>query len=550
MDRNLAEIVEAAGLADFSEVFVAHGITSDILPELLKGENIKEIIPKLGERIIFKRKLEQYLHRNEPPSNTEDFEQSTTPSVSETNFLILSSVAPSPSVVSHSSDPLEYNLTDPVEYSFPLSLPQPEPQPEPESEPKKQKTLKSYLENFDLKNLLSGSAVGKALLSWYDIKGGFDSTRQSYLVDIITTEILNYTTHLKNEDFNFLSSKIIALFPCETKEAYYLPPIKKRDSRDNKPGVAKGKLVDKFRNKLTFLRESGILPTRSGDKSTEACDDVQERAEFDSDETVKKSVVWLEHNREPFEEVCKHWDITFHCRRQQYLKGEKDGKEYLLEYPILKLTIGLTLIERDFERIYPQKPDIFSSWETVISKLIKLRKQFVTIDSDKILIDILDSENINKDYKHYVMISLLGSLLPYKSRHIYGSKQWKPKISDCKEGIILKAEFPADVETLIESKVQKLSSLDIPIQPFIIVQGSGAVIQKTYAYMFGELYPVATVLKALDICFKAYHVYHIRYQFQSEHIWTFIQNSIYNLYTKWDTKIPNIIDIINKLKRV
>ncbi|XP_031337152.1 uncharacterized protein LOC116183039 [Photinus pyralis] len=169
----------------------------------------------------------------------------------------------------------------------------------------------------------------------------------------------------------------------------------------------------------------------------------------------------------------------------------------------------------------------------MIVNLIKLRRNYVTIDSDKILIDLLESQNLSKDYKHYVMLSLMCSLLPYKSRHVFGSKQWKPKIADCKEGIVLKVELAGDVETAVATKIEKLQSVEVPVQPFIIVVGSGASIQQIYVYIFGELYSAATVLKGIDIVFKTYHVFHLKYQFQSEHIWAFIQSAIQNGITKF-----------------
>lgn len=40
------------------------------------------------------------------------------------------------------------------------------------------------------------------------------------------------------------------------------------------------------------------------------------------------------------------------------------------------------------------------------------------------------------------MLYLLPSLLPTKARHTvpHSKKQWKPKVLDCREGILLKAE--------------------------------------------------------------------------------------------------------------
>ena len=59
-----------------------------------------------------------------------------------------------------------------------------------------------------------------------------------------------------------LAKSINALFPNEPAEVYYVPAIKKRDSMDGTCGVSRGKLVDKYRNSRTRLRNSGILSKR------------------------------------------------------------------------------------------------------------------------------------------------------------------------------------------------------------------------------------------------------------------------------------------------
>lgn len=44
--------------------FIENEITPEILPDLLKGETLKEIVPVLGKRLLVKRKLENYFERN------------------------------------------------------------------------------------------------------------------------------------------------------------------------------------------------------------------------------------------------------------------------------------------------------------------------------------------------------------------------------------------------------------------------------------------------------------------------------------------------------
>ncbi|KAJ8911123.1 hypothetical protein NQ315_003298, partial [Exocentrus adspersus] len=404
--------------------------------------------------------------------------------------------------------------------------------------------LTKSITDFDLKEVLTSSAIGKALLNWYAIKGGFDSTRQGYLVEIIATY--------------FFKQKHYELFPCEISEAYYLPPVKKRDSRDNKSGVAKGKLVDKFRNKLTFLREAGLLPSRGehSDKENQISriypSKMKKRYE-NADPKTTASLIWLQNNKEPWQEVLFHWDNTFDYRRRRILSetNQLTLNEIFLKFSVLSEPLGLNLVSKDFDKIYADKSTLFyQNWEKNIFKLIKIRKQFVVSDTDKLLLELLDTGNLEKDYFHYLMVTLLASLLPCKARHLCANKkQWKPRTVDSREGLILRAELPGDVETVIQRKKEKLNKLDVPIQPYVIVERSGTTIRKVYVYINEQLFQVSTVLKAIDTCFQCYHVFNLRYQFESEHMWAFIQHSMYELRTKWDSTIPNILDIVNKVKR-
>lgn len=65
---------------------------------------------------------------------------------------------------------------------------------------------------------------------------------------------------MQNSDFNVLAKEIVKVFPNEVPEVYYTPPINKKNSRTNKCIIARGKLIDKYRNKLSFLRKAKYLP--------------------------------------------------------------------------------------------------------------------------------------------------------------------------------------------------------------------------------------------------------------------------------------------------
>lgn len=85
-----------------------------------------------------------------------------------------------------------------------------------------------------------------------------------YKTRIISVFLCNciyfFSIQLNNEKLNKIADHIITLFPAECKEVYYCPPMKSKDSKNHKSGIAKGKLVDKNRNMLAFLRKYQLIP--------------------------------------------------------------------------------------------------------------------------------------------------------------------------------------------------------------------------------------------------------------------------------------------------
>lgn len=81
-----------------------------------------------------------------------------------------------------------------------------------------------------------------------------------------------YYSPVDKHDFQNLARDIVELFPSETTSLYYVPPISKKNSRNQKSVPVRGKLVDKYRNKV---RQSKRIfsdnTTSSTDQENELC---------------------------------------------------------------------------------------------------------------------------------------------------------------------------------------------------------------------------------------------------------------------------------------
>ena len=81
------------------------------------------------------------------------------------------------------------------------------------------------------------------------------------------------------------------------------------------------------------------------------------------------------------------------------------------------------------------------------------------------------------------------------------------------------------------------------MQPFVIQGPTYTDINKIFVSFENALHEPVTFLKALNICFQLTHVLNLDYQYESHHIWLFIEISIYNMKIVFD----NISNIINSL---
>ncbi|KAB0803451.1 hypothetical protein PPYR_00421 [Photinus pyralis] len=190
-------------------------------------------------------------------------------------------VTPTPSVCSTSSD-LEPIL--PIEQYVPINPSLTTFYGEEEFD-----KLINPTKNFNLKSILEESCMGKIILKQYKDNNTLDRRNRTILVDLIISHIFKtHGSYLSNEHLEELTSKIINLFPTEKAEIYFVKPVKKINSKFSRSQVARGKLVDRYRNSRTKLREAGLLPCSSSSATQLSTPEVTNDT---AAETIKKRKV-------------------------------------------------------------------------------------------------------------------------------------------------------------------------------------------------------------------------------------------------------------------
>ncbi|XP_031358950.1 uncharacterized protein LOC116182558 [Photinus pyralis] len=388
---------------------------------------------------------------------------------------------------------------------------------------------------FNLQEVLNADVLGRAILSKYNSKFTLDGKERNVLCEIIISHFLNKSFKLNNESLSIIANKIVALFPaCEKRATYFVSPIPKKRSGRNKPEVAKGKLVDKHRNKLTALRRALQFDVSVGENISDENEEPNQNA--------RDSRLWLLNNNEPVEEVLQHWRNSYSIRKITVNKN-KTIEQFYKEWPILETQLAIELVTYDFNKLFEKEGATDDTFNFFFEKLLDIRRKNLSA-ADESILQLVEGD-ITTDSKRAVQLYLLPSLVPPRGRIKAKGKQWKPSITECRDGLFVHVKLPGDIDKAKRDKVDFMYNRGQTVQPYVILVGPSLNnVTGFYVVINDNLYKCISVFDALDFCFKSHHIFDAKYSFESHHIWYLIQWQVYNLKTKSDLKIPFVQDCV------
>lgn len=107
-----------------------------------------------------------------------------------------------------------------------------------------------------------------------------------------------------------------------------------------------------------------------------------------------------------------------------------------------------------------------------------------------------------------------------------------------------------DLERFKFEKQNEALSSKSTIQPFILVVGpSPTNINEFYVILDTFKLKFNSFLAALDTCFKCFQVFNLAYPKESELVWQWIQNYIYEIKTESDKKSSALAELYLILKK-
>ncbi|KAL1487908.1 hypothetical protein ABEB36_015293 [Hypothenemus hampei] len=179
------------------------------------------------------------------------------------------------------------------------------------------------------------------------------------------------------------------------------------------------------------------------------------------------------------------------------------------EFPCLKLKLGLELIETDFKKKHSDLMDIiYCKWK-------KLSKAILAETKER-RIELYETE-----IKDTTLNALLA--LPYLFGPLTIKKRLKRNYMDGNK-----------LNPIIEDRKDKLEKFGLTIQPFaVILPSNDSSSEFTYLIIVNDVqYRVDTGIRCLELLFKLFHGIDLDYPSESEHIWLFIEQTVFKMTPK------------------
>ncbi|RXG58064.1 hypothetical protein Avbf_08340 [Armadillidium vulgare] len=272
---------------------------------------------------------------------------------------------------------------------------------------------------------------------------------------------------------------------------------------------------------------------------------------------------WLKFNRHPWELVDQIWKET--SANTIFVIHQKDestiSSSTLLDWPILKHANEYILINIDFTTMFGTSAKFYLKWNMNKESIKRLMMERIKDKTWKNVLKSVYPENSGGSKgknrcgsnRKYPNISTRDSIrvLMKQLRGALGDRELQFEnvaIFITYFGGVFKKWNLEDVPVTISRKHEKHSKMSLSMQPFVILQGKDLLnISHCYVLLNDILYGIDSPLKAVENCFKVFHVTYAQYPVECGSVWLFIQEYLFEIETEWDKTVSDVCELISDI---
>lgn len=150
------------------------------------------------------------------------------------------------------------------------------------------------------------------------------------------------------------------------------------------------------------------------------------------------------------------------------------------------------------------------------------------------------------DEREIEIIKALHSIIKPTARaiNIETAAVWKITIQDSIDSFILFASTLLEFEDKIQKKIAKYSKYNVTLQPLIFYIKNS---EKPFGiYLDGKYFLFDKLSLAIDLCFKIFFVFDLKYPIQSQFVWNFFGSYVYEMENIEENS--SLISFVSKLR--
>ncbi|CAI6354025.1 unnamed protein product [Macrosiphum euphorbiae] len=390
--------------------------------------------------------------------------------------------------------------------------------------------LSSTSVTFNLGEILNASLTGKMIIDYFKVNSRLNNNIRVLLVDSIISFVITKKIPMSINLADSIATYIVAMFPSEVKDTYFM-----KDGHNKNP---KGKLYAKYYNSMRTLKTSGLVPSKERVKTAvEIHTQRRHDIEFEPEDDIHYMIDQIQNDANcSFPELEKLWKGTTKYRINS-IQNSSSTTEIMNKWKNYALPLGYRLIDIDFNTLYPKCSNSVSQFEVKLEKTMLLMDEHVKdLNCRKIFESLKESHStISENEKYTIIFYLMHAVFVPTSKKVTrdsdGKKnQVKYSIKDSQNSFIV---FKNTVSE-IEDHIKILKNEKRPVQPFIFIIGTLTKPKEILVFFDSIKYKLFSIISAIDICFKIFHLFNLEYPPEAYIVWLFIQKYFYSLNTKFD----------------
>lgn len=259
-----------------------------------------------------------------------------------------------------------------------------------------------------------------------------------------------------------------------------------------------------------------------------------------SDEDQETLKEWLKHNHEPWDTIKVNWRKTCTLRRRDLKSKVVSFDNVLKIWPRYNKPNSFELMDIDFEDSFPDALNKLKYiWPDHVKRIIELAYDEAKASNDKDGMQKYqmqdDTIENNNNFNGLLAFTALFSMLP-KSNKSY-KQDLERLIRIAPRGTLISSEVRRIAQVLADKKVKEMN-------PFIIYfQNEEQQPYKFFICINHLIYEVEHFTTALDILFKSYYVFNLKYSEECKVILTFLQHFYYQIFFSQDLN-SNVVNVL------